>query len=86
MNNNNLICPFCLQNINEHSWNCAMNPVNINNISNNNNTYALSWLEIAVKNFKNQNEIVHAVKGNLTIDEFIQKYANIEISKIVKVE
>ena len=30
---NNLICPFCLQDIsvNNHNWDCQMNPVNINN-------------------------------------------------------
>ena len=30
---NNLICPFCLQDISNgnHAWNCEMNPVNINN-------------------------------------------------------
>jgi len=30
---NNLICPFCLQDISNgnHTWNCEMNPVNINN-------------------------------------------------------
>jgi len=31
--NDNLICQFCLQDIsvNNHKWNCPMNPVNINN-------------------------------------------------------
>jgi len=30
---NNLICPFCHQDIsvNNHAWNCQMNPININN-------------------------------------------------------
>jgi len=30
---NNLICPFCLQDItnNNHNWDCEINPININN-------------------------------------------------------
>jgi len=31
LQNNNFICPFCLQDINNHAWNCPMNPININN-------------------------------------------------------
>jgi len=27
--NDNLICPFCLQDINNHKWDCEMNPVNL---------------------------------------------------------
>jgi len=48
------------------------------------NYYALSWLEIAVKNFKNQNEKVHAINGNMTMDDFIKIFAKDELSKIVK--
>ena len=29
---NNLICPFCQQDTaGNHSWNCPLNPININN-------------------------------------------------------
>jgi len=30
---NNIICPFCLQDISNsnHAWNCEMNLININN-------------------------------------------------------
>jgi len=32
-NNNQIICQICLQDITNgnHAWNCAMNPININN-------------------------------------------------------
>ena len=94
--NNNLIWQFCLQDINNHAWNCPMNPININNnefqlnklIDKNKeikqNIYHLSWLEIAIDNFKKQNEIVHVIDGNMTVNEFLLEYAKEEISKIIK--
>jgi len=38
---NNLICPFCLQDIGNgnHAWNCEMNPINMNNNEFQLNTY-----------------------------------------------
>jgi len=48
------------------------------------NYYALSWLEIAVKNFKNQNEKVHAINGSMTMDDFIKFFAKDELSKIIE--
>jgi len=96
--NNNSICPFCHQDIsvNNHAWNCSMNPVNINNnefqlnklIDKNKdikqNIYALSWLEIAIDNFKKQNEKVHIIEGCITMDEFIKKWCKDKLSKIIK--
>jgi len=92
INMNNLICPFCLQDISNgnHEWNCPLNPININNnefqtyipcvnnLSNNSisnempHYYHISWLEIAINNFKNEN--VHVINKNMTIGEFIEKY------------
>ena len=47
--NNNLICPFCHQDINNenHAWNCPINPYPMSPINTNNNkdkpyTYTLS--------------------------------------------
>ena len=96
--NDNLICPFCHQDIsvNNHKWDCEMNPVNINNnefqlnklIDKNKeikqNIYHVSWLEIAIDNFKKQNEKVHMIDGSMTMDEFLLEYAKEEISKIIK--
>jgi len=48
------------------------------------NIYALSWLEIAIDNFKKQNEKVHTIEGNMTMDEFILEYAKEKLSKIIK--
>jgi len=84
---NYFICPFCHQDIsvNNHVWNCEMNPINMNNneFQNKNKIeynqkelisyYALSWLEESVNNFKKQNEKVHMIDGNMTMEEFIQK-------------
>jgi len=46
--------------------------------------YALSWLEIAIDNFKKQNEKVHIIEGCMTMEEFILKYAKEKLSKIIK--
>ena len=103
---NNLICPFCLQDISNgnHAWNCEMNPINmnngefqtyipyINNLSNNpiNNEiphyYHLSWLEIAVTRFKKQNKKVHAINGNMTINEFIKEWMKNELCENVELD
>ena len=94
--NDNLICPFCLQDINNHKWDCEMNPVNMNNneFQNENRIeystvekiphYHISWLEIAIDNFKKQNEKVHIIDGNMTLQEFLLEYTKEELSKINK--
>jgi len=95
---NNLICPFCHQDIsvNNHAWNCEMNPININNSefqSENRTEYStvekiphchISWLEVAIDNFKKQNEIVHTIDGNMTMNEFLLKWVKNDLKKIVK--
>jgi len=103
---NNLICPFCLQDISNgnHAWNCPLNPVNINNnefqtyipcvnnLSNNSisnempHYYHLSWLEIAVARFKKQNKKVHAINGDMTINEFIKKWMKNELCENVELD
>jgi hypothetical protein len=48
--------------------------------------YHLSWLEIALNNFKQQHNEVHSINGDMTMDEFIQKWAGEELSKVIKVD
>ena len=98
MQNNNFICQFCLQNIsvNNHKWNCEMNPVNMNNneFQNKNRIeYStveriphchISWLEKGIDNFKKQNEKTHMIDGDMTFQEFLLKWCKNELSKIIK--
>ena len=88
-------CPYCQQDTaGNHAWNCPMNPVNINNgewqlnnlIQPKPNYYHVSWLEIAVRNFKNDKDVVHTVEGSMLMKEFIKRYAREELSKIVDIE
>jgi len=97
---NNLICPFCLQDISNgnHTWNCEMNPINMNNgeyQQNLNNKcdnksekkfthFHPTWLEFAVKNFKNQNGISHMIDANVKMGDFIKLWSKNELSKIVE--
>ncbi|MFA7664356.1 MAG: hypothetical protein WCY33_06145 [Clostridia bacterium] len=47
--------------------------------------YHVSWLEIAVENFKNNKDIVHTIRSNMTMKEFIKKYAKNQLDKIVDI-
>lgn len=84
-----LICSYCQQDsAGNHAWDCPMNPININNnlISQPKpNYYHVSWLEVALENFKNQYDVVHTVKGNTTMKEFIKRWAKDELSKVVDI-
>jgi len=95
-----LTCPYCQQDIaSNHTLDCPMHPVNINNdefqIINNlpinliaqpkPNYYHVSWLEIAIENFKNQSDVVHTIDKSMTVGEFIRKYCKKELSKIVDI-
>ena len=95
------ICPFCLQDISNgnHTWDCKMNPINMNNgeyQQNLNNKcdnksekefthFHPTWLEFAIKNFKNQNGISHMIDGSTKIGDFIKLWSKDELSKIVEV-
>lgn len=46
--------------------------------------YHVSWLEIALKNFKEQMVEVHSINSNMTIDEFIKTWTKDELNKIIK--
>jgi hypothetical protein len=43
-------------------------------------------LEIAVNNFKNNKDVVHTIEGEISMKDFIRKYAKEELSKIVDIE
>jgi hypothetical protein len=47
--------------------------------------YHINWLEIALKKFKEQNQIVHVIDGNVTLEEFITTYTKEELSKTIRV-
>ena len=47
-------------------------------------TYSLSWLEFAIEQFKKQSHEIQAVYGNLTMHEFITKYARKELCESIK--
>jgi len=85
-------CPLNPVNVNNNEWQLNQytttkywfnNP--INDSKQETSHYHLNWLEIAIKNFKNQNEKVHMIENNMTIGEFIKKYAKDELSKIIEV-
>ena len=65
--NNNLICPFCLQDINNHKWNCEMNPININNN------------EFQSENHKQFNEMF---TNSINLEKSIKNHENIKFAKI----
>jgi len=67
--NNNLICPFCLQDIsvNNHAWDCSMNPVNMNNN------------EFQSKNNKQFNEVF---TNFINLQESIKNHEIIKFTKI----
>jgi len=69
LQNNNLICPFCLQDIsvNNHTWNCQMNPININNN------------KFQSENHKQYNKMF---TKSINIEELIKNYKNIKFIKI----
>lgn len=48
--------------------------------------YHLSWLEIALNHFKQQGYEVHSINGDMTMDEFIKKWAAEELSKVIKLD
>lgn len=48
--------------------------------------YHISWLEVALNNFKDKKNIVHAVNGDMTIGEFIEKHAKEELDKIITIK
>jgi len=98
LQNNNSICPFRHQdiNVNNHAWDCEMNPINMNNneFQNKNRIeystverishYHISWLEKGIDNFKKQNEKVHMIDGNMTFQEFLLKWVKDNLEKIIK--
>lgn len=47
--------------------------------------YHSSWLETAIHNFKKA-DCVHALRGDLTIDEFIKSWCKEELRKAVKLD
>jgi len=73
-----LICQHCGKDIK-----IKTDDDNINTETKLSSQYHLNWLEIAIKNFKNQNEIVHMIDGNMRMGDFIQKYAKDELSKVI---
>ena len=48
--------------------------------------YHLSWLEIAIENFKNDYTEVHSINGNMTLQEFIEKWASKELQKCINIQ
>jgi hypothetical protein len=48
--------------------------------------YHLSWLEIALNHFKQQSKEVHSVNSDMTMGEFIKKWAGEELSKVIKLD
>lgn len=48
--------------------------------------YHVSWLEDAVIKFKNQNEVVHVVRGDMSIGQFIKQWCNEDLDKIIEVK
>lgn len=88
-------CPYCQQDTaGNHAWDCPMNPVNINNgewqlnkiVQPKLSYYHVSWLEIAIENFKKQNDIVHTIEGSTTIREFVKSWAKNELSEVVDIK
>jgi len=72
-------CPYCQQDtVDNHKSDCLLRQSKPN-------YYHLSWLEIAVNNFKNNKDVVHTVEGDMTIKIFIKKWAKMELSKIVDI-
>jgi len=67
--NDNLICPFCHQDIsvNSHAWNCEMNPININNS------------EFQSENHKQYNKMF---TNFINLEESIKNHKNIKFIKI----
>lgn len=50
------------------------------------NYYHVSWLEIAIENFKNNKDVVHTVDKDMAIGLFIQIWARDELGKIVDIK
>jgi hypothetical protein len=50
------------------------------------NIFHVSWLEIALTNYKYKYSIPHAIDGNMSIGEFIRTYAREELEKCVVVK
>lgn len=74
------VCPHCKQNIEEdHESSCPLNHPKPN-------YYHWSWLDIALRNFIDQNEVVHVVEAKMPVGLFIQKYAKNELDEIVVVK
>jgi len=67
--NDNLMCPFCHQDIsvNNHAWNCEMNPVNMNNN------------EFQNKNHKQYEEMF---TNFINLEKSIKNHKNIKFTKI----
>ena len=88
-------CSYCQQDsAGNHTWNCPMNPININNnefqlnkaMQYKLNYYNVYWLETALNNFKNQSNIIQGSDLNLSVKEFIKKWAREELDKIVDIK
>ena len=47
--------------------------------------YHISWLELAIKKFKECYD-VHAIGGDMTIEEFIKAFQQEELDKVIKLE
>lgn len=74
-------CPYCLQDSGgKHAWNC---PLNLRNPKP--NYYHVSWLEVALENFKNQRDVVHIVEKSTTIGEFVKRWSRKELDEIVDI-
>ena len=86
--------PYCQQDTaGNHEWNCPMNPVNMNNsewqlnkaMQYKLNYYNVYWLDVALNNFKNQSNIIRKTDLDISVKEFIKKWAKSELSEIVDI-
>jgi len=50
------------------------------------NYYHVSWLEIALNNFKNNKNVVHTIDKDMTVGQFIRIFAKEQLDKIVDIE
>jgi len=47
--------------------------------------YHISWLELAIQKLK-ESEETSSVNGDMTIEEFLQKYIGDELDSVIKLE
>ena len=48
--------------------------------------YHVSWLEQAIVKFREDNNKVSSVNGDMTIEEFIREFCGKELGKVIKLE